>query len=159
MASTDFELFQYLFQSGWVSDGIQLNEAEALEILSEIAQEDLGLAVTASRFGWLGGPSAIADGELRVLQILRSLARQPGLAQQVASMSWLSNAISNDEVVALEVINSLANNSSSLPAQLLRMAWFSDAISAEEKAALESLDAVARKDLSVAANIAGMGWF
>ena len=102
-AAIDLELARLLAGYHWLEDGVDFIEFNALTALLHLAGQDLASArsFAASTGSDNGTLENVATASATVYSILES---DPSMGQTVTSYHWLSDGITDIEVVALDVV-------------------------------------------------------
>ncbi len=138
---------------GWVQDGIDGTEAEAIAWINNI--ESAGVASSVVALGWV--QDGVDDIEVEAIEEISYIAYEDAeVASSVVGLGWVQDGIDGTEAEAIAWINNI--ESAGVVSSVVALGWVQDGVDDVEVEAIENLSYIANEDAGVALSVVGLGW-
>ena len=131
----DPQLASSIEQLGWIQDGIDGAESEAVQDLLYIAVVSRPVASSIVSLGWV--QDGIDDVEARAIDWMRNIGSAE-VASSVVSLAWMQDGIDDVEVKTIEELSYIANRDAGSALRIVGMP-FLETIEPPDISAMESL--------------------
>ncbi len=149
----DWRLASSIKELGWIQDGVDDAESEAIQDFLYIAVTSRSVASSVVSFRWVqDGVEPIEGQAIRWLNNFSSAE----VASSVVSLDWIGDEIDDGEVKAIEYLSYIANEDSATALNLISMDWIQDAIDPQESDAISWVSNFVSPH--VAASVVGLNW-
>ena len=149
----DPQLATSIRELGWIQDGINATESEAIQDLLYIAVTSRSVAASIVSLSWVqDGVHDVEAGAFRWMNNIGS-AR---VASSVVSLGWVEDGIDEIEVKAIEEISYIDYGDAEIASSVVSLGWVEDGIENTEVDLIEALALIADKNAEEALRIVGM---
>ena len=149
----DPQLATSIRELGWIQDGIDATESEAIQDLLYIAATSRSVAASIVSLSWVqDGIHDVEAGAFRWLDNMGSAE----VASSVVSLGWVEDGIEEIEVKAIEEISYIDYGDAEIASSVVSLAWVQDGIENAEVDLIEALASIADKNAEEALRIVGM---
>ena len=138
---------------GWVQDGIDQGEIDAIEELSYIDYDSTELASTVVRLGWVR--DGVDDLEFEALGWIGNFSN-PDVASSVVALRWAQDGIEEIEVRTIEELSYIDYDSTELASTVVGLGWVRDGVTELEFEALEWVGNFSNPE--VASSVVALQW-
>ena len=144
-------------QLGWVADGIDFEESQALGLLQDITLNSVELSAVIMNSDWFIGP--ISPDEIGYLDWASHVAPvHPGAVQDVLDYYWIEDGLNTLERSGLSAIMNVTSVHPILAQSIVDLQWVSDGLTSFEIETLHELERVVALDADIADRIIGYRW-
>ena len=151
----DPQLATSIRELGWIQDGIDATESEAIQDLLYIAATSLSVAASIVSLSWVqDGIHDVEAGAFRWLDNMGSAE----VASSVVSLGWVEDGIEEIEVKAIEEISYIDYGDAEIASSVVSLGWVQDGIEDVEVEAIEKVAYIANEDAGVASSVVSLGW-
>ena len=147
------ELASLINELGWIQDGIDDTESEAIQDLLYLAVESHEVASAVVSLGWV--QDGINDLEASAVSWMNNIANG-GVASSVVALSWVQDGIDDVEVKTIEHLSYIANKDAGVGVSIVALGWVQDGISELEADAVDWVANIA--DGGVASSVVDLSW-
>ena len=138
---------------GWIQDGIDGTEAEAIAWINNI--ESAGVASSVVALGWV--QDGVDDIEVEAIEEISYIAYEDAeVASSVVELGWVQDGIDGTEAEAIAWINNI--ESAGVASSVVALGWVQDGVDDIEVEAIEEISYIAYEDAEVASSVVGLGW-
>ena len=138
---------------GWVQDGIDHLEAEAIDWINNFGSPQVALSLVSS--GWMQG--GVGEIEVKAIEELSYIDYMSSdVASSVVALEWIQDDISDVEAKAIEWLANIG--SAEVASSVASLGWVEDGISGIEARAVEGISYIAVESPSVASSVVLLGW-
>ena len=155
LVQQDPQLASAIGNLGWVRDGIDEREAEAIQDLLYIAVTSRSVVASIVRLSWV--QDGIDDVEAAALSWLNNIGSAE-VATSVVTLGWVEDGIDEIEVEAIETISYVDYGDMTLASSIVFLDWVEDGVDELEVEALGMIAYVVDEDARVAASVVSLGW-
>ena len=143
---------------GWVSDGIDASETEAVQAFVNLAAFHSGLTTSLISLTWVADD--ITPTESDAIQYIKYLASDSDpTAREVVDLSWFEDGVTETEVAAIDSLAFIAQKNENISSILADMPWFVDGVTEIEAEQLKNLNYLLKDSEISALRVTGMSWF
>ena len=138
---------------GWVQDGIDGTEAEAIAWINNIG--GAGVASSVVALGWVR--DGVDDVEVKAMEDLSYIAYEDAeLASSVVALGWVQDGIDGPEADAIHWTQNIQG--AEVASSVVALGWVQDGVDDVEVEAIENLSYIANEDADVALSVVSLGW-
>ena len=149
----DWRLASSIKRLGWIQDGVDETEAEAIQDFLYIAVTSRSVASTIVTLRWV--QDGVDANEAEAIRWLNNI-KGADVASSVASLDWIEDEIDAKEVKAIEYLSYIANDDPAIAQTLISMDWIHDGITDLDHQLLNELNYLTNKHLVQGLKIVGM---
>ena len=151
----DPQLATSIRELGWIQDGIDATESEAIQDLLYIAVTSRSVAASIVSLSWVqDGIHDVEAGAFRWLDNMGSAE----VASSVVSLGWVEDGIEEIEVKAIEEISYFDYGDAEIASSVVSLGWVQDGIEDVEVEAIEKVAYIANENAGVASSVVSLGW-
>ena len=151
----DPQLASAIKNLGWVRDGVNDRESEAIQDLLYVAATSRSVAASIVSLSWV--QDGIHDVEAGAFRWLNNIGSAE-VASSVVSLGWVEDGIDEVEVKAIEEISYIAYGDAKVASSVVSLGWVEDGIDEIEVKAIEEISYIANEDAKVASSVVSLGW-
>ena len=142
-----------LVSQGWLQDGIDDEEAGAIDWINNIGSAEVASSVVS--LGWIrDGIDAV---EVKAIRELSYIAYEDaGVASSVVSLGWVQDGIDDTEVEAINWIGNIG--AVEVASSVVSLDWVQDGIEASEVNTIEELSYIANRETKVGLSLVSLDW-
>ena len=138
---------------GWVQDGIDGAEAEAIAWINNIG--GAGVASSVVALGWV--QDGVDDVEVEAIENLSYIANEDAeVASSIVALRWVQDGIEDAEAEAIEWTQNIRG--AEVASSVVALGWVQDGVDDLEVEAIEELSYIANEDAEVASSVVALGW-
>ena len=138
---------------GWVQDGIDEVEAEAIDWISNFGDAEVASSVVS--LGWM--QDSIDEIEVETIEELSYIAnKDTGVASSVVALGWVQDGIDDAEAGAIDWMSNFGD--AEVASSVVSLGWVQDGIEKLEVKTIEELSYIANKDTGVGLSIVSLDW-
>ena len=149
----DPQLASSIKKLGWIQDGIDDTESEAIQDLLYVAVTSRSVVAYIVSLSWI--QDGIHDEEARALRWLNNIGSAE-VASSVVSLGWVQDGVDEVEVKAIEGISYIDYGDSEVAFSVVSLGWAQDGIEDSEVDLIDALASITNKDAGEALRIVGM---
>ena len=149
----DQQLASAIGNLGWVRDGIDERESEAIQDLLYIAVTSRSVVASIVRLSWV--QDGIDDVEAGALSWLNNIGSAE-VATSVVTLGWVEDGIDEIEVEAIETISYVDYADMTLASSVVSLGWVQDGIDNSEVELIDDIASITRRNAGEASRIVGM---
>ena len=153
IAVTSRSVASSIVSFGWIRDGVDKTEGEALRWIDNIGSAEVASSVVSLDWvqDWIGAE------EVRTIQELSYVAnRHAEVASSIVSLDWVQDGVIDVEVEAIDWMNNI--RSAEAASSVVSLGWVEDGIEADEVMAIEELSYLANRSAEVGSSVVSLGW-
>ena len=151
----DPKLASSIKELGWVKDGIEGIEYEAVENLLYIAVLSRTVASSIVSLSWV--QDGVDGVEPETIGWLNNIGSAE-VASAVVSLGWVADGIDETEVKAIEGISNIDYWDAEVASSVVSLGWVADGIDEIEVKAIEGISNISYWDAEVASSVVSLGW-
>ena len=149
----DPQLASSIEQLGWIQDGVDGVESEAVQDLLYIAVVSRPVASSIVSLGWMrDGIDDVEAGAIRWMNNMKSAE----VASSVVPLSWMQDGIDDVEARAIEYLSYMANKDTEVGLAVVSLDWVQDGIGGLEAQAIEEVSRISYQNTEAALRIVSM---
>ncbi len=149
----DPELASSINELGWIQDGIDDTESEAIQDLLYLAVESREVASSVVSLDWV--QDGIEDLEASAIEWMSNVD-DGVVASSVVALGWMQDGVDDVEVKTIEQLSYIANKDSEVGLSVVSLGWVQDGIDDLEAEAIDWMSNV--DDGVVASSVVALGW-
>ena len=144
-----------IIQMAWVQDGVDKQEAEAINWVDSSGDADVALSVT--ELAWVR--DGIEELEVKTIEELSYIAQDPSaVGASVMALPWVQDGIETIEFEALQQMRYINLDDSKVAASVIALPWVQNGIETIEFEALQQMYYINLADSKVAASVIALPW-
>ena len=151
----DPKLASSIKELGWVKDGIEGIEYEAVENLLYIAVLSRTVASSIVSLSWV--QDGVDGVEPETIGWLNNIGSAE-VASAVVSLGWVADGIDETEVKAIQEISYIDYRDTEVAFSVVSLGWVRDGIEEIEVKAIEGISNIGYGDAKVASSVISLGW-
>ena len=151
----DSTLASSMSELGWVKDGLEGIEHEALEHLLYIAVLSRPVASSIVSFGWVQDGVDDVETEALGFLVFGAVQSRP-IVSSIVSFGWVQDGVDDVETEALGWVYNTRDGE--VASSVVALGWVGDGIEEVEVKALQQLSYLANRDAEVASSVVSLVW-
>ena len=147
------QLASSINELGWVQDGIDGTESEAIQNLLYVAVVSRPVASSIISLGWV--QDGIDDAESGAIHWMRNIGAAE-VASSVVALSWVQDRIEAVEVKTIEELSYISNRDAEVASSIISLGWVQDGIDDAESGAIHWMRNIGAAE--VASSVVALSW-
>ena len=147
------QLASSINELGWVQDGIDGTESEAIQNLLYVAVVSRPVASSIISLGWV--QDGIDDAESGAIHWMRNIGAAE-VASSVVALSWVQDRIEAVEVKTIEELSYISNRDAEVASSIISLSWVQDGIDDAESGAIHWMRNIGAAE--VASSVVALSW-